>query len=108
MHRATHNTYAVLTDILVLAPVIRRPDEVLVLNVYTMLGRANSLYICCVYAHIDKNVLSAHQVLFSKRKKRSFSEKYIGKHLIRLQIIYLSTHPLCCIFRILWEAFNRI
>lgn len=55
-----------LTDIPVLIPVIGRSNEVLILDVYKMLGGTDSLYVCCMYAHIYKDVLPAHQVLFQR------------------------------------------
>lgn len=54
-----------LTNVPVLIPVVRGPNEVLVLDINEMLCRTNGLYICCMYAHIDKDVLPANQVLFN-------------------------------------------
>jgi hypothetical protein len=43
------------TSFVIVRPVVRRPKEVLVFNIYEVLGRANGLDVCHLNAYINSN-----------------------------------------------------
>lgn len=73
-----------LTQIFGGVPVERRTYEILIFNIDKMLSSTNSLNIRCMYAHINKYILPAYQVLDRKQpikfQKNQGNNKTIMKH----------------------------
>ena len=57
----------IITGCFIIWPVVRRTQEVLVLNVNELLGRPNCLHISHLYAYIYGHTLSPHKMLHHTR-----------------------------------------